>query len=58
LRSKTIENGAAEVVDFMKRFTGKSSKVTIRELGTETSGNSRNFGRAVADRAIEKSAYD
>ena len=31
-----IENGAAEDVDFMKRFTDKSSKITIRELGTET----------------------
>jgi len=31
-----IEPGAAEDQDFMLKFTDKSSKVTIRELGTET----------------------
>ena len=31
-----IESGAAEDLDFLKRFADKSSKVTIRELGSET----------------------
>jgi hypothetical protein len=31
-----IEPGAAEDLDFMLKFTDRSSKVTIRELGTET----------------------
>jgi hypothetical protein len=31
-----IEPGAEEDLDFMRKFTDKSSNVTIRELGTET----------------------